>query len=87
MAHHPCLLGVTMIWRDQYGYAFSGSPWWGEINIATSPLPSRGPHGGILALRVHCALLLDYVPPEEPLGTPLGNTPRIRRPKVDWRGP
>ena len=43
--------------------------------------------GGILALRAHCALLLDYVPPEEPLGTPLGNTLRIRRPKLDWRGP
>ena len=35
-------------------------------------------HGGILALRAHCALLLDYVPPEEPLGTPLGNSLRIR---------
>ena len=33
------------------------------------------------------ALLLDYVPPEEPLGTPLGNTLRIRRPKLHWRGP
>ena len=43
--------------------------------------------GGILALRAHCAVLLDYVPPEEPLGTPLGNTLRIRRPKLDWRGP
>ena len=42
---------------------------------------------GILALRAHCALLLDYVPPEEPLGTPLGNTVRIRQPKLDWRGP
>ena len=36
---------------------------------------------------LHCALFLDYVPPEEPLGTPLGNTLRIRRPKLDWRGP
>ena len=43
--------------------------------------------GGILALHAHCALLLDYVPPEEPLGTPLGNTLRIRRPKLEWRGP
>ena len=34
---------------------------------------------------LHCALLLDYVPPKEPLGTPLGNTLRIRRPKLDWR--
>ena len=45
------------------------------------------PQGGILALRAHCALLLDYAPPEEPLDTPLGNTLRIRRPKMDWRGP
>ena len=40
---------VPMVGRNQYGYitpAFSGSPWWGEINMATSPLPSRGPHGG-----------------------------------------
>ena len=29
--------------------------------------------GGILALRAHCTLLLDYVPPEEPPGTPIGN--------------
>ena len=36
---------------------------------------------------LHCALLLDYVPPKEPLGTPLGNTLRIKRPKLDWRGP
>ena len=36
---------------------------------------------------LHYALLLDYVPPEDPLGTPLGNTLRIRRPKLDWRGP
>ena len=43
--------------------------------------------GGILALHAHCALLLDYVPPKEPLGTPLGNTLRIRRPKLDWGGP
>ena len=34
--------------------------------------------GGIFALRAHCALLLDYVPPEEPPSTPLGNTLRIR---------
>ena len=43
--------------------------------------------GGILALCAHCALLLDYVPPEDPLGTPLGNNLRIWRPKLDWRGP
>ena len=38
--------------------------------------------GGIFALRAalraHCALLLDYVPPEEPPSTPRGNALRIR---------
>ena len=34
--------------------------------------------GGILALRAHCGLLVDYVPPEEPVGTPFGNALRIR---------
>ena len=34
------------------------------------------------ALHAHCALLLDYVPLEEPLGTPLGNALRIRLPKL-----
>ena len=38
----------------------------------------QGNSGGILALRAHCALLLDYVPAEEPPGKPLGNTLRIR---------
>ena len=40
--------------------------------------PWEVPQGGILALRAHCALLLDYVPPEEPPGTPIGNALRIR---------
>ena len=35
-------------------------------------------YGGIFALHVHCALLLDYVPPEEPPSKPLGNALRIR---------
>ena len=30
------------------------------------------------ALHAHCALLLDYVPPEEPPSTPLGNALSIR---------
>ena len=30
------------------------------------------------ALHAHCALLLDYVPSEEPPSTSLGNTLRIR---------
>ena len=33
---------------------------------------------GIFALRAQRALLLDYVPPEEPPSTPLGNAFRIR---------
>ena len=43
----------------------------------------------LFAQRAHSARYapLDYVPPEEPLGTPLGNTLRIWRPNVDWRGP
>ena len=56
-------------------------------NPVPNPQVPRASNGGILALRAHCALLLDYVPHEEPLGTPLGNTLRIRRPKLDWRGP
>ena len=39
-------------------------------------------YGGIFALRAHCALLLDYVPPEEPPSKPLGNALRIRWPKL-----
>ena len=31
------LLGVPMVGKDQC---------WGKIKMATSPLPSRGPHGG-----------------------------------------
>ena len=37
--HHPCLLGVPMVGRNQYSYitsAFLGSPWWGEINLVRS---------------------------------------------------
>ena len=59
--HHPCLLGVPMVGRDQYGYisrAFSGFPWWREINIATSPLPSQGPHGGERSKWLHHPCLL-----------------------------
>ena len=35
-------------------------------------------YGGVFALHAHCALLLDYVPPEEPPSKPLGNALRIR---------
>ena len=41
---------------NQYSYitpAFSGSPWWGEINMATSPLPSWGPHCGEKLIWLH----------------------------------
>ena len=44
--HHPYLFGVPMVERNQYGHitpTFSGSPWWREVNMATSPLPSRVP--------------------------------------------
>ena len=34
--------------------------------------------GGTFALRAHCALLFDYVPPEESPSTPLGNALRIK---------
>ena len=37
--HHPCLLGVPMVERNQYGHitpAFLGSPWWGEIDLVRS---------------------------------------------------
>ena len=39
LLHHPCLLGVPMVGRNQYGYitlAFLGSPWWGEISLVRS---------------------------------------------------
>ena len=62
---------------------------WGNPSTSCNPSKSgdRGNHCTVRSLCAHCALLLDYVPPEEPLGTPLGNTLRIRRPKLDRRGP
>ena len=39
LLHHPCLLGVPMVGRNQYGYitpAFLGSPWCPEINLVRS---------------------------------------------------
>ena len=67
------------------------SPPFKIFTVAASCLPASRDRcvvlGGILALRAHCTLLLDYVPPEEPPGTPLGNNLRIRQPKLDWRGP
>ena len=45
----PMLFHRPMVGGYQHGYrtaSFSGSPWWGEINMATSPVPSWGPNGG-----------------------------------------
>ena len=56
MLHPLCLLKVPMVGIHQYGYippAFSRSPWWGDINMATSTLPSRGPHGGQSSIWLH----------------------------------
>ena len=36
----------------------SGPPWWGEINMATSPLPSLGTHGGEKSIWLHHLCLL-----------------------------
>ena len=47
--HHPCLLGLPKVGRNQIAYispAFSGAPKWGGIKLATSPLPSWGPQNG-----------------------------------------
>ena len=49
-----------MVGRNQFGYiilAFWGSPW-GEINMATSPVPSREPHGGERSIWLHDPCLL-----------------------------
>ena len=50
-------------------------------------VPQHASLGGILALRATFLRATHYVPPEELLGTPLRNTLRIRRPKLDSRGP
>ena len=59
--HHPYLLKFPIVRRNQYGCitpAFSGSLWWGEIDMATSPMPSRGPHGGEESRSLHHPCLL-----------------------------
>ena len=43
----------------------------GETQPPTHPELAQGES-------LHCALLLDYVPPEEPPSKPLGNALRIR---------
>ena len=60
---------------------------WRRVQAVQSSVTFWGNPCIARALRAHCALLLDYVPPEEPLGAPLGNILRIRQPKLDWRGP
>jgi len=85
---HP---NAQKCYKDSTGLAHPGGPrgqrplhWHRDqaagIHIKSDWLTDKGIqcNGGILALRAHCALLLDYVPPEEPPSTPLGNALRIR---------
>ena len=46
--------------------------------VSQSFRTNRGNFCTARALRAHCVLLLDYVPPEEPTNTPLGQALRIR---------
>ena len=55
-----------------------GGGWGGESWGGSAVRGGGGSQGGIFALRAHCALLLDYVPPEEPPSTPLEKALRIR---------
>ena len=68
--HHPCLLGVPIVGRNQFGNitpAFSGSPWWrNQYGYITCQLPIAPPqvafhatsscHGGL------CSSVLDTNP-------------------------
>ena len=65
------------LWLTQFNLhnIFLNSPGRGRL---CDPSRYPPPIGGVFALRAHCALLLDYVPPEEPPSKPLGNTLRIR---------
>ena len=65
------LLAVSTVSRP-----LSGLPSWSPVGLM-SPVGDTS-HGGMFALRAPGALLLDYVPPEEPPSTPLGNALRIR---------
>ena len=49
-----------------------GSPWWGEINMATSPLPSRGLRGGEKSIQLHCPYLLGFPMVERTEGWKIG---------------
>ena len=56
--HHPCLLGVRVVGRNQYGYitlAFLGSP------------------GGVVARCAHGSMLLEYSPSFYPVERPPQN--------------
>ena len=46
--------------------------------LGGAPTPSLLLDPSIMGESLHCALLLDYVPPEEPPSTPLGKALRIR---------
>ena len=53
-----CQTLLSIVDTPQHPPAFSGSPWWEEFNMATSPLPSRGPHGEESSIWLHnCCLL------------------------------
>ena len=68
-----CLLCVVTVWPVLW--------WWRHV-VGTAMIFMHFVFRGNLctarALHAHCALLLDYVPPEEPPSTPLGNALRIR---------
>ena len=67
-------------WHGARGRGIWGRlPWGGRLGLAVRvAFCCRCVFAGIFALRAHCALLLDYVPPEEPPTTPLGNALRIK---------
>ena len=70
--------GVMTLHEEVQGRSGSnGQPVWG-MSPEDDPRVPCPPLGGIFALHAHCALLLDYVPPEEPPSTPLGNALRIK---------
>ena len=51
---------------------------WLSWNWLSLPLLSTAACQVCWGESLHCALLLDYVPPKEPPSTPLGNALRIR---------
>ena len=90
--HHAVLLGRLVF---LLGTTVPPHPQGGGLSPndgSPGPLVGWAPHnsnlnsreGGMFARRAPCALLLDYVPPEEPPSTPLGNALRIRWPKLKF---